>query len=154
MKLNAKIMDYNQKLFSTDYFGDYSEEFSNSLLETSEKLIKDYGWDNVFPCWFSYFKNKCKNIKQAKSFINWFVTYGGHTRKIKHPYEFLGYLFNYFGLDETKLDDRTNDVLDMIYVGILEKAGIIHQDNYFTKNPGNDRFLLDEINRIKEKHCN
>ena len=154
MKLNKEIMNYNQELFGTDYYSDYSESFSDSLLEKSEKIIKQYGWDNVFPCWFSYFKNKCGKKKAAISFINWFVTYGGHTRKIKHPYEFLGYLFNYFGLDDSKLDEKTNDVLDMIYVGVLEKTGIIHQDNYFELNPSNDRFLLDEIKKIKEKHCN
>ena len=154
--MNEKLEIITLKLFKWNYYDDseYTDEVDNECRDIVETTIEQFGWQDVWKSWYRYLIQKCRSAKEVCNFAHLFFGYSGTKYPIDNPYEFLGYIYYYLGLNSSKYEDEYNalTIMDSITIDTLEKAGVKKDlwldDNYV---PEKDPLIIQSVEDWKNR---
>ena len=152
MELNPIIVEKTKFLFGCDFNDpafDADESYEHS--DVADEIIKEYGWKEVFPCWFQFLKENCKTPEEVLNYANLFYYYGGTDYPIRDPYSFVSYF--YYRIDITQYGAQATNILDSIVIPILSRIGDVNLEKNPNYAPESDPKIITAIEEWKEKEA-
>ncbi len=134
---------FNCKFDDPTFDADNSYEHSDK----AQKLIRDYGWNTIFPYWFDYLQQCCLTENDVLNFANLFFYYGGTEQPLRDPYPFISYL--YYRVDTQKYGGTASDIFDSIAIPLLSNIGEINLEKNPSYVPEKDPQIIKAIEAWK-----
>jgi len=147
--MEQTISSITKYLFDCDFFADdFDPEGQEEHLETAEKLLKDYPWNDIYKEWSRHLYEECKTPEAVINFANLYMYYDGADNFIPDPVSFIGYL--YYMVDMNEYWDKAGETFDSLACEIMTKAGLadLVKDPYY--KPEKDPRIIDEVEKLKK----
>lgn len=148
MAYSQKLLEITQYLFNCKYddpdFDDENYEHSDAAAE----LIDEFGWSEVFNCWFDYLKSNCPTPEDVINFANLFFYYGGTELPLRDPYPFISYF--YYRVDTQKYGAIATDIFDSVAIPLLTNIGEVSLELAPDYVPEKDSRVLCAIEKWKQ----
>lgn len=138
-------------LFNCDFDSDdYDANESYEHYNRAASLMNSYKWQDIFPVWFDYLKEKCHFPKEVINYVNLYMYYGGQDEIVADPYDFLGCIYSRVDMDIYW--DDCGELFDGLAISILEHSGRVNtfKDPYYS--PLKDKKLMNSIEIWKIKN--
>lgn len=127
MDRKTKLIETTRYLFDCKYDAPDFDDDTYEHSDAAKALIAEYGWQEVFECWFAYLKENCPTVEDVINFANLFFYYGGTEYSLRDPYPFVSYL--YYRVDTKKYGAEATDIFDSITIPLLSNIGDVSLEN-------------------------
>lgn len=149
MDRKTKLIKATRYLFDCKYDAPDFDDDTYEHSDAAKALIAEYGWQEVFECWFTYLKENCPSAKDVINFANLFFYYGGTEYPLRDPYPFIAYL--YYRVNTKEYGAEATDIFDSITIPLLSNIGDVSLENEPDYVPEQDDKILAVIEKWKSE---
>lgn len=148
MDRQTKLIGTTRYLFDCKYDAPDFDDDTYEHSDIAKALIAEFGWQEVFDCWFTYLKKNCPTEEDVINFANLFFYYGGTEYSMSNPYPFVSYL--YYRVDTKKYGEAATEIFDSITIPLLSNIGDVSLEKNPTYAPEQDDRILSAIEKWKQ----
>ncbi len=150
MSANNEIQEIIDAIFSCDFYKDFDKKINGvRLQQLGNKLIEEYGWENVCPVWQAYAYNHLDTFESLENFARLSQTTLLYLNKIPNACEFAAFFMYRWDLRD-RWDEGGNQIEDFLFTFLYE-SGHIDMWNCVNENIFEDEEIAKYIAKWREK---